>query len=836
MAITPGSRLDLYEIIAPLGRGGMGEVWRARDTRLGREVALKFLPADFAADPDRHARFEREAKLLAALNHPHVAVLYGLEHLGGQHALAMELVEGEGLDERIARGPVPVAEALPIALQIADALAAAHEKGIVHRDLKPANVRLTSSGVAKVLDFGLAKEVAPQDARDLASSPTRSAGLTVAGAILGTAPYMSPEQARGRDVGPAADVWAFGCVLYEMLTGRRAFEGESVSDTLAGILLREPDLSRLPPETPESVAALVRTALAKDARVRVLDRGALRAVPGDEPAPPARLVQVTSGEGVEEFPAFAPDGRRLVFARDEGGTRRLVRVDLESGEEEALTAGEFDEIQPDVAPDGRAVYFVRSREAGARLEPSDVFGAYERGDLWRLDLETRREARLAEGAFNPAVSPDGARLAFDASWGGPRRLWTADARGRNPRQASDDASEAVAHVRPRWSPDGARLVFQNIERTKFDVRVADLGSGALAWVTNDLSLDLHPVWHPSGREIVFSSQRSGGLNLWSVPVAATGAPRGRLRQLTTGAGQDVGAVFSPDGRRLAFSVLRQNAELWRLPVEPATGRPAGAPEKVVAGTRESSRGCFAPDCALIAFNSDRAGDMNLWLFDVARRAARPLTRGPGGDYQPRFSPDGSRLAFFSCRAGQPDVFTIGVGGGAPARLTSNGAINVNPVWSPDGTRIAYMSDVGGRLEVWVMAADGSAARPLTDVGVMGHFLLFTRDGSQIVFRCPSSPPRTMRVSVDGGEATPVGDVRGGAHMSFSPDATRIADVVAHKTVWISPLAGGAPEAVFAFDDPDVRIDYPVWSPDGRALLFDRVAPRGGDIWILETGR
>jgi TolB protein len=545
-------------------------------------------------------------------------------------------------------------------------------------------------------------------------------------------------------------------------------------------------------------------------------------------------VQVTSAEGVEEFPTFEPGGRRLVFSRDEGGLRRLVRLDLETGEEDALTRGGFDEVQPEVAPDGRSVYFVRSGEPGVRLEPNDVFGVHERGDLWLLDLETRREARLAERAFNPAVSPDGARLAFDASWGGPRRLWIADPRGRNPRQAADDATEAVAHVRPRWSPDGAKLVFQNIERTKFDVRIADLGGGGLTWVTNDLALDLHPVWHPSGREIVFSSQRSGGLNLWSVPVDATGAPCGRFRQLTTGAGQDLGAAFSRDGRRLAFAVLRQNAELWRLPVAPETGRPAGPAEKVVAGTRESSRGCLSPDGALIAFNSDRSGDMNLWLFDSARRAARQVTRGPGGDYQPRFSPDGGRLAFFSCRAGQPEVFTVRLDGSALERLTCNGAINVNPVWSPDGTRIAYMSDVGGRLEVWIMGADGSAARPLTDVGVMGHFLLFTPDGSHVVFRCPSNPPQTMRVSVEGGEAVPIGDVRGGAHMSFSPDASRIADVVAHKTVWISPLAGGAPEAVFAFDDPDVRIDYPVWSPDGRSLLFDRVAPRGGDVWLLEA--
>ena len=227
--------------------------------------------------------------------------------------------------------------------------------------------------------------------------------------------------------------------------------------------------------------------------------------------------------------------------------------------------------------------------------------------------------------------------------------------------------------------------------------------------------------------------------------------------------------------------------------------------------------------------------MNLWLFDVASRELRAVTQGPGGDYQPRFSPDGARLVFFSCRGGSPDIWTVNLDGSGLARLSSNGAINVNPVWSPDGRHIAFMSDLGGRLEVWLMEADGRDPRPLTDVGVMGHFLLFTGDGRSVVFRCPSSPPRTMRVSVAGGEAEPVGDVRGGAHMSFSPDASRIADVVAHQTIWVSPLGGGEPEKVFSFEDPDVRIDYPNWSPDGRSLLFDRVRPRGGDIWVLEAG-
>ena len=862
MTLTPGTKLGPYEILAPLGAGGMGEVYRARDPRLAREVAIKVLPEEFFEGEERRQRFEREAKLLASLNHPNIAAIYSFEGIPSsspvsptRHVLVMELVEGDGLDTRIASGPLSLEESLFLARQIAEALEAAHVKGIVHRDLKPANIKVTADGRVKLLDFGLAKDMGARGAGDASASPTRSAGLTVAGAVFGTAPYMSPEQARGQDVDTRTDVWALGCVLYEMLTGRRAFEGESVADTLAAVLMKEPDWAALPERTPGTIRELLGKCLMREAkqrlheiaRVRIELEEAATVLSGSAVSSGSRsftfeeessfssprLVQLTSAEGVEEFPCFAPDGASLVFSRDEGGVRRLMRLDVAAGEEEALTPGGFDEIQAECAPDGRSVYFVRSREARSRLEPNDVFGAYEGGDLWVLDLDSRRESRLAEAAFNPSVSPDGTRLAFDASWGGPRRLWTSDGRGRNPRQASDDASEAVAHVRPRWSPDGRKLLFQNIERTKFDVRVADVETGRLHSITDDLFLDLQPAWHSSGRSVVFSSQRSGGLNIWSIPVDAAGSPAGRLRQITMGAGQDVGAAFSRDGRRLVFGVLRQNAELWSLPVDPASGRAGGAPEKVVAGTRENSRGCFSPDGAFVAFNSDRTGDMNLWVFDVARRAVRSLTRGSGGDYQPRFSPDGSRLAFFSGREGQPDIFTVRLDGSALTRLTANGAVNVNPIWSPDGRRIAYMSDVGGRLEVWAMDADGKGARALTDVGVMGHFLLFTPDGTEVVFRCPCSPPRTMRIRVAGGEALPVGDVRGGAHMSFSPDASRIADVVAHKTVWVSPLLEGTPEAVFTFEDPDVRIDYPVWSPDGRSLLFDRVAPRGGDIWMLE---
>ncbi|MFI5038251.1 MAG: hypothetical protein ACHP93_07205, partial [Solirubrobacterales bacterium] len=412
--------------------------------------------------------------------------------------------------------------------------------------------------------------------------------------------------------------------------------------------------------------------------------------------------------------------------------------------------------------------------------------------------------------------------------------WLLDANGRNPQQAGTDTSEEVAHLRPRWSPDRRRIVFQNAERTRLDARVLDVTSGQLHWLTNDLFQDLNPVWSASGRFVYFSSNRGGGFNVWRLPVGGDGRPDGAPEQVTTGAGQDVELAASPAGGRLAVAILRQNADLWRLPVAPDSGRVAGEPEKVVATTREESRGAWSPDGNWIAFNSDRGGDMNVWLYSLADGSTRQLTRGRGGDYQPNWSPDGQRLAFFSSRAGTPGIWTVEIASGRIGRLSPEGCIEVNPFHSPDGRLIAFQSDRDGRLEVWVMRPDGSQARELTHVGVMGHFLRWTADGRRILFRCPGGgTARTMRVALDGGEPELTAEVAGGAHMSLSPDGSRVMDVVGHKVLWVSPLTAGAPERVFEFSDPDVRIDYPVWSPDGHWVLFDRFRPQGGDVWVVD---
>jgi len=548
-----------------------------------------------------------------------------------------------------------------------------------------------------------------------------------------------------------------------------------------------------------------------------------------------RLSQITFDEAIEEYPAWFPNGQELVFSRERAGLRKLFRKNVVTAEESQLTSGDYDDIQPTCSPDGRTMLFVRSRQPRLKLEPGDVFGVFIDGDIWSLDLASGKETRLIKNGFNPDYSPDGKRIAFDASWVGPRRIWVVDSQGHNPQQLTSDTSEAVAHVRPRWSPDGTKIVFQNIERTKFDVRIVDLTSGRSSWITDDAVQDINPVWSPSGEHVYFSSYRGGGINIWRVRISADGTPASLSQQLTIGAGQDVEIAISRDGQRLAFSILKQNADIWRLPVAPESGKPTGPPQEVITTTREDSRGAWSPDGKTIAFNSDRTGEMNIWLYSIADRSTRQLTRGAGGDYQANWSPDGEQILFFSSRAGTADIWLIEVATRAIKPLTISSSIDVNPFYSPDGKLIAYNSDQSGRPEVWVMNADGTGAHQLTDVGVMGHFLRWNQNGDSVIFRCPGQGnAQTLEALIAGGEPGQVGEVIGGSHMSLSPDHSRIMDVIGHKTLWVSPIGSGKPEKVFEFEDPDVRIDYPVWSPEGKWVLFDRFRPQGGDIWMMEN--
>ena len=550
---------------------------------------------------------------------------------------------------------------------------------------------------------------------------------------------------------------------------------------------------------------------------------------------PPKLTQLTFAGAIEEYPAWSPDGSRIAFSGEVGPVRKIFSKELGGGEERQITSGEFDDIQAAWSPDGSAIVFVRGQRANEKLQPVDVFGAFDAGDIWRLDVSSGQQTKIIDNAYNPAFSPDGKSIVYDASRSGPRRIWMSDSSGHNPQQISTDTSEEASHVRPRFSTDGKRVVFQNVERTKFNIRTVDLDGRKMTWITNDLNNNLNPVWSIGNDHIYFSSDRGGGYNIWRVAISRSGEPSGQPQQITTGAGQDIELALSPDGKRLSFSVLKQNADLWRLPVSPVNGKPTGDPENVISTTREDSRGSWSPDGSKIAFNSDRNGDMNIWVYSFSDGSTKQLTRGPGGDFQPTWSPDGKQLVFFSSRNGNADIWRIDIDSGALSQLTQDVATDINPFYSPDGQRIAYQSDRTGRTELWIMNADGSNDRQLSKSGVRGHFIRWNKTGDVVTFRSQGASGWTvLQGPIDGSPSTEIPNVKGGGHLSYGPSFNFLMDVTSHKTLWASPVTQGEAEKVFEFPDTDVRIDYPVWSPDGKWVLFDRFRPEGGDIWMIEN--
>lgn len=866
---------ERYRVERLLGEGGMALVYEAHDLRHDREVAIKVLRPEVGAAIGSE-RFLQEIRICAKLFHPHILTLLDSGETNGLLYYVMPLVTGESLRDRIRSEKIlPIAAALRIARECAGALAFAHGRGVVHRDIKPENV-LFEADHAIVADFGIARALG-------ASGGER---LTTLGLVLGTPSYMSPEQAAGEsDVGDRSDIYSLAAVVFEMLTGRPPFEGKNAGAVMAKQVTQPaPSVSSLRAEVPANVNVAIARALAKkpaDRYATAAEFAAALDAPAAEPvrtrANPLRLAgfaalvlaaivggyawlshentkreeslgavasgfnqkleQITVSEGVEQWPTWSPDGKSLAYSSDMAGSRKIVVRTIATGEERQLTHGAYDDIQPSWSGDGNTIAFVRARAAATRLEPADVNGVFqENGDVWTVDVRTAKERRLIENAFDPAYSGDGKKLAFHANWaGGAQRIWVADAEGRNARQLTTDSSEAVVHSEPAWSHDGNRLSFRRTEKTNSDIAIVDVSSGRLSSVTHDNVLDMNAVWGVDDRAIYYSSAGGGGgINLWRINLNQRGERDGPAQQLTTGAGDDINPAVSPGGQQVAFSLRAFDSDIWKLPVDPLTGRATGPPQPVSATTRVESRAAWSPDGKVIAFNSDRRQEMNIWLKVLETGEERQLTTGPGGDYQPNWSPDGKSLAFFSARAGNSDIWTIDIASRRLARLTTSGAMDTNPFYSPDGKQIAFMSDRRGRLEVWVMNANGSSQRPISDLGAGGHFIRWTPDGKFVVFRAEAGMQfQTIQVRVTDGSAQRLRDVSSGAHISWSPRHDVMMDVKGHKTLFAYGVSG-EPVKVFEFADTQVRIDYPVWSPDGKWIIFDRAAPRGGDIWMLRA--
>jgi hypothetical protein len=785
LTLSIGNRLGPYEILDALGAGGMGEVYRGRDTELHRDVALKVLGQRFAEDPDRLARFKREAQVLASLNHPHIGAIYGVADFPGGRALVLELVEGPTLADRIAAGPIPLEEALAIARQIAEALAAAHELGIVHRDLKPANVKLRPDGAVKVLDFGLAKAVERGTVSvDATQSPTiTSPAMTEMGVILGTAAYMSPEQAKGRTADKRSDVWAFGCVLFEMLTGRRAFAGEDVAETLAHILTKAPEWTLLPPETPPSIRRLLRRSLERDRSRRVADLADARLEIDErdsETAPAASTARghwlpwaVASGALLLSMLAVASLYWRRPPMETSAATRFLIGAPPKTE-----LRGSFA-----VSPDGRRVV-LRGITGGKVL-------------LWMRALESLEAHPFAgtdEAAF-PFWSPDSRFIGFFAEG----KLKKIAATG-GPAQTLCDAPDARGGS---WNADGVIVFAPRVLDVLY--RVSSAGGTPAPLTTLDSSRGelghFHPYFLPDGRHflyLVVSSQPE----LEGIRVGSLDSRETKLFVNTHASG-----AYAPPGYLLFLrdrTLMAQKFDADRLAI-------AGEPFPV-------------------ADEVDRLGPARLALFSVSRtgvlvhrsgsseatqltwfdRQGEPLgTVGPIANYSvPWLSPDESRVAFSSAApgGGDSDIWLIDMARGTPTRFTFDPSPDLSPVWSPDGGRILFASLRDRHGNLYQRAAGGGGA---DEVLVQSDFLKFPNDWSA--------------------------DGKFILYQELHPKT-------AHD-LWVFPLAGGQKQFPFLqtqFDERQGR-----FSPDGRWIayasnesgawqVYVRSFPDSGGKWQVST--
>ena len=714
MALSAGVRLGPYEIVALLGAGGMGEVYRARDTQLGREVALKVLPELFVSDPDRVARFQREAKTLATLSHPNIGAIHGLEQSGGITALVLELVEGPTLADCLARGSLPLDEALPIGQQIASALEAAHEHGVIHRDLKPSNIKVRPDGTVKVLDFGLAKVQAADAAAPAAgvsSSPTvTNPAVTRAGVILGTAPYMSPEQARGKPLDKRTDIWAFGCVLYEMLTGRRAFTGDDVSEVLASVLAREPDFAALPATTPPPIRRLVQRCLQKDRNDRLRDIGDARieirdaqsrtesepSVRGGDRGRRKRLVLSASLAVLAVIAAVAIAWR---FRPEPSAPE--VRLDINTPQTSAPASLA-------ISPDGRTMAFVATADGQSRL--------------WLRPLESgvARPLRGTEGARYPFWSPDSRSIGFFAD----NKLQRIDIDGESIRILSNVHRGSGG----AWNRDGV-IVLSSLGAPVS--RVTD-GGGEPIEVPRlvQLGSNFSPHFLPDGRHFLYYVR--AGPEARGVYVGQLDGASPSHRVLDA----DAGAVYAPSGHLL---FVRQGT-LFAQAFDAGT-RELGEPPIVIAQSVANCPCVSVSNSGAIAYRpSGPPARRRFAWFDRSGAEIGKVSDEPAMS-TPSLSPDGQRILGYRGLSGNVDVWLFDMRRGAYERLTSDVSDDVSPVWSPDGDDIVFTSNRKGVHDLYRKSAaagghetvllTSAAQKSSKDWSSDGRFLLFeSRDATR----------------------------------------------------------------------------------------------------------
>ena len=802
MSLQPGTRLGVYEIQAALGAGGMGEVYRARDSKLGRDVAIKVLPEAVLSDAERVARFEREAQLLAALNHPHIAGIYGLEEAGGQHFLAMELVEGESLGDRLRGGALALDDALAIGRQIGEALAAAHEKGIIHRDLKPANVMLTRDGRVKVLDFGLAKIVDPQSSGPATASmsPTLSPQATMAGTILGTAAYMSPEQARGRVVDKRTDIWAFGCVVFEMLSARRAFEGDDIADTIAAVVRGDPNWDVLPTDVPAHVAGVIRRCLAKDPRQRFADISIplyLLGEDGETPRTPAAAPPLADRKRARAWlpwsavallgatvvaivtlwaPWRTPDAEPMRFA--------IVPPPAQPVQVSANERGAV------ISPDGRLLAYVANVSGQSRLM------------LRSLDQLAAREL-AAQNLRSPFFSPDS--------------KWIGFTQGDDIKKVSVTGGAPITIIRvsslPRglsWSSDD-RIIYATTDRSTGLMSVPAVGGQPQVLTTPAAGHDhIFPFALPGGKAVLFTIQGPEGTQIAVVDISSK-----EVRPLLRDGNQ---ASYVATGHIVYASA----GSLYAVAFDPSSRQLTGDPFPVVqevamAGTGAanysvSDKGTLAYIPRAVA-RTDRA---LVWVTRDGRE--EPLTLPKRAYFALRLSPEGRRVAL-DIRDQDNDIWVWDLIGQTLMRLTFTPGLESFPVWEPGGKRIAYNRQGAG---VFIRAADGTGEESiLSKANVLQFAQSFTSDAKTLVITQQNATNDLAVISTDGvGKATPLvatSFIEGLAEIS--PDGRWLvyqSDESGQDQIYVRPFPNVNDSRVQVSRDGGSK---PVWSPRGGELFY-----------------
>ena len=860
MILAAGTRLGQYEVLAPLGSGGMGEVYRARDTKLGRDVALKVLPDAFTLDRERIARFKREAQVLASINHPNIAAIYGVEDSTNVYALVLELVEGETLADRIAHGPVPLAEAMPIANQIAEALEAAHERGIIHRDLKPANIALRPDGTVKVLDFGLAKalDVAPGSS-DPSLSPTfTTPAMTQVGVILGTAAYMSPEQARGRSVDHRADIWAFGVVLFEMLTGQRLHPGETVSDTLASVLKTEPLWNALPHATPSSLRRVLRSCLEKDPKRRLQAIGDRRLLV-DDPVQPATVSGSPSvtfvAVGMAAVLAVALVTLSVVHFREPLAVHTsapMARVAIALPPESKLDH----KVNPALAlsPDGTRLTYVAVQGTNA----PQLF-------LRVMDGTAATPIAGTEGAHSPFFSPDGQWIGFfaqgklkkvPAAGGAPQVLCDAPVGLGGDWAAGDTIFFVPYNLGGVWRIAASGGTPEEITRLNRDTgevshrwpQALPGGKGLLltVWVGpgwDEKSLQLHVLatgerrvlaqGASSGRYVASGHlvyNRDGAQNLMALPfdlarLQVTGGPAVTLAEQVWESGAEGAQYAVSDAGTVAYVPSHARRYERRLVWVDRQGKV----EPLPASARPYLDPRLSPDGQQLALSSEESTE-RVWMYNFARSTLTALTSAGVSSQSPVWMPDGVRIVYRGTRKGYRNLYSkTADGSDDEQRLSTNESMHTPVSVSPDGTRLAFTEiDRATGNDIWMLSLGGNQqAEPFLATPASENNAHFSPDGHWIAYASDESgrfevyvqpfpgPGRKWTISTNGGNE-PVWS-RDGREMFYrSGDAMMAVPITSQPT-----FAAGLPHQLFSgqFEQTGTGTSGYDVSPDGRRFLM-----------------